>query len=72
MLIEFSRHAERRMKKRGISKMQIERMLTTPLKIEHLEGDKFMYYHKQNGAVLVAVVEKKRDRFTVITTYHED
>ncbi len=72
MHIALSRHAERRIKERNITRRDIKKAIVQAQKIAHIENDKFLYYYSSSDRRLVVVTIKKRDRFKIITAYYEN
>jgi len=72
MIIRFSRHARERMKERHVSRETIEKGLLNSIRIQHIEGDKFICYHKVETNILAIVFIKRREYHKIITVYYEN
>lgn len=68
MKTRYTFHALERMKRRGISREEVEACITNPDKI--IENEEFKCVKKLNNKLLIVVYRIEAGTITVITAYH--
>jgi hypothetical protein len=67
MIIEYTRHARRRMKWRKISEAEIELATYSPDDLEQSEKNRVKAYKKIKNKILKVTYQKHDDRIQIIT-----
>ena len=67
MIIEYTRHARRRMKWRKISGKEVELAINSPDDLELSEKNRMNAFKKIRGKILKVTYQKYDDRIQVIT-----
>ena len=67
MIIEYTRHAKRRMKWRGISESEVELAISMPDKVESTEKKRHNAYKTIKGKVLKITYRKSDNQAQIIS-----
>ena len=67
MIIEYTRHARRRMKWRKISESEVELAISAPDKVESTEKKRYNAYRTIKGEVLKVTYQKSDNQAQIIS-----